>query len=300
MHHRHPKCKKQELAYRTLIFAIFITLAFAIIEGIGGKLADSLTLLSDAGHMAFDALALSISALGAWLAIKPPSMKHTYGPVRAEVLAAWISSFLMILLSAIIIVEAIHRFQQPRHVASTTVMLIAFIGLVVNLFIAWLFRHAEKTLNTKAALLHVIGDILGSIAALLSGIIIHITHWMSIDPVLSIFISVLILFSSIRLLWQSMSVLMEKVPTNLNLEKLIDDILQHKNVKTLHDIHVWTLTSGQVLLSAHINLRTLSDWIATLHEVSKMLKEKYGISHITLQPELKLVGKNHNHVCEQR
>jgi len=298
--HTHSKGKKPELAYRTLTFAIFITFAFAIVEGVGGKLADSLTLLSDAGHMAFDALALSISALGAWLAIKPPSMKHTYGPARAEVLAAWISSFLMFLLSAAIIVEAIHRFQQPRHVAGIPVMFVAFLGLLVNLFIAWLFRHAEKTLNIRAALLHVVGDILGSIAALLSGIIIYTTHWMPIDPILSIFISVLILFSSIRLLWQSMSVLMEKVPAHLDLEKLINDILQHKNVRTLHDIHVWTLTSGQILLSAHINLRTLDDWIDTLRQVSKMLKEKYGILHITLQPELKLVGGNHNHVCEQR
>jgi len=200
----------------------------------------------------------------------------------------------------VIIVEAIHRFQQPRHVAGVAVMIIAFIGLLANLFIAWLFRHAEKTLNIKAALLHVVGDILGSIAALLSGMIIYMIHWMPIDPILSIFISVLILFSSVRLLWQSMSVLMEKVPKHLNLEKLIQDIVKNENVETVHDIHVWTLTSGQVLLSAHVNLKMLEGWIDTLHQISKMLKEKYKISHITLQPELKMTKGNHNHVCEQR
>jgi cobalt-zinc-cadmium efflux system protein len=298
--HSHVSGKKIKLAYRTLLIAILITLAFAVVEGVGGKLANSLTLLSDAGHMAFDALALSISAFGAWLAIKPPSMKHTYGPARAEVLAAWVSSFLMILLSTVIIFEAFQRFQAPRHVAGTAVIAIAFIGLLANLFIAWLFRHTEKTLNIKAALLHVVGDILGSIAALLSGVIIYLTHWMPIDPILSIFISLLILFSSIRLLWQSMSVLMETVPKHLNLERLIQDMLTHENVRLIHDIHVWTLTSGQVLLSAHVNLKTLDGWTNTLCKLSQMLQKKYKISHITLQPELKIPSGNHNHVCEQR
>jgi cobalt-zinc-cadmium efflux system protein len=297
--HSHVNGKKERLAHRTLVIAILITLAFAIVEGVGGKVSGSLTLLSDAGHMLFDAIALGISALGAWLAIKPPSLKNTYGPGRAEVLAAWISSFLMILLSFAIIVNAMHRFQHPTHVAGITVTAIALIGLLANLFIAYLFRHTEKTLNIKAALLHVVGDILGSIAALLSGVIIYLTHWLPIDPILSIFISILILFSSIRLLWRSMHVLMETVPGHLNLAILIEDIQQNDNIQLVHDIHVWTLTSGQVLLSAHITVKTLCHWADTLQQTAKMLQTKYNISHITLQPELNVPKNNHNHICEQ-
>ena len=302
-HHSHskqPTKKTGRLAHRTFIIAILITITFAVVEGIGGKLSNSLTLLGDAGHMAFDSLALAISAFGAWLALKPPSFKNTYGSVRAEVLAAWISSVLMILLSVVIIIEAINRFKAPQIVSSFTVMIIATIGLLANLLIANLFRHTEKTLNIKAALLHVTGDILGSIAALLSGLIIYWTHWMPIDPILSIFISALILFSSVQLLRQSVNVLMEKVPSHLNLEDIIQNIQTHPNIQKVHDIHLWTLTSGQILLSAHINLKDLTRWIKTLTDINQLLRKKYKITHITIQPELETKPGVQSYVCEQQ
>jgi len=244
-------------AYKVLIFAILITFAFALVEAVGGYLSHSLTLMSDAGHMTLDSIALGIASFGAWLAIKPPSSKHTYGFGRAEVIAAWISSLLMVLLSIGIIFEAIERFRTPHTVSGLPVMIIAVIGLLANLLIAKLLHGTEKTLNVKAALLHVIGDLLGSVAALLSGIIIYFSHWNPIDPILSIFISLLILYSSIKLLIQSLSVLMEKVPSHLTIE--------------------------------------IENWICTLQAITALLKKEYQIEHITLQPELRDKNKSPCH-----
>jgi len=279
--HNHGKS-----VHKILIISIIITFTFALVEGAGGWMANSLTLMSDAGHMVLDSLALGIAAFGAWLAIKPPSSTHTYGLGRAEVIAAWISSLLMVLLSLAIIFEAIERFRTPHPVLGVPVMIIAFIGLLANLLIAKLLHGTEKTLNVKAALLHVIGDLLGSLAALISGVIIYFSHWNAIDPILSIFISVLIMYSSVKLLMQSMSVLMEKVPSNLEVSVVMQKVLTVNNVKSVHDMHIWTLSSGKVLLSAHIDVDKIENWICTLQAITTLLKKEYHIEHTTLQPEL--------------
>jgi len=268
-----------------LIIAIILTLGYAIVEALFGWWANSLALLGDAGHMAADSLALIIAAFATWIATRPPTEKHSYGLGRAEVIAAWFSSLLLLIISVFIIIEAVERFSHPQPVHGLTVMVIAFLGLVMNLFIAWLLIKGEKTINIRAALLHVLSDILGSIAALISGAVIYFTHWLTIDPILSIVISILILISSIRLLRESLLVLMEGVPTNIRLEQVQHTLSQLPNVDNIHDLHICTLTTGMVALSDHIDIKEMSQWPGVLEECRQTLKKQFHIEHITLQPE---------------
>jgi len=175
-------------SHHVLSLAIGLTLGFALVEVVTGWKAGSLALLGDAGHMASDAVALTIAAFAAWIARRPPSHKHSYGLGRAEVIAAWISSVLLLIISIAVIVEAFRRLESPLLIDGKPVMLVASLGILINVFIAWLLTRGERTLNVRAAIVHVMGDLLGSVAVLISGIVIHFTGWMPIDPILSIFI----------------------------------------------------------------------------------------------------------------
>lgn len=281
-HHGHSHGKSSSLS--ALGFAILLTLLFAVIEALGGWWAGSLALMGDAGHMGSDALALAIAAFAAWIAKKPPSQKHTYGFGRAEVLAAWASSLLMLFISLAVIVEAIDRVHDPRAVDGVTVMIIAAAGLLINLFVAWILARGERSLNMRAALLHVIGDMLGSFAALVSGAVIYYSGWMPIDPILSILIGILILISSLRLLRESMLILMEASPKNVSTNEVRKAIRQAEGVDAIHDLHIWTLSSGQVALSAHVHIKNFLLWPEILPQIKKELR-KLKINHITLQPE---------------
>ena len=282
-HHDHPA------SYHMLVVAICITLAFAAVEALAGWWSGSLALLGDAGHMASDVLSMGIAAFAAWVALSPPSAKHSYGLGRAEVLAAWFSSLLMLLVSIAVIVEAVKRLSLPIHVNARPVILVASLGILINLFIAWLLMKSERTLNIRAALLHVIGDLLGAMAALASGIVVYFTRWTLIDPILSIFIACLIMFSSFRLLRESFSILMEGVPAHLDIQQVSQTMTQLKGVKTVHDLHIWTLSSGTIALSAHVDIDNMTVWENVFTEMKAMLKRHYNIDHITLQPEQTLM-----------
>ena len=282
-HHQHGTHSSPP--HRVLIIAIGLILSFAVIELFGGLWANSLALLGDAGHMASDAVALAIAAFAAWVSQKPPSHKHSYGLGRAEIVAAWISSLLMIVISLAVIIEAVHRIQSPSHVKGGTVMIIAFIGMVINLLVAWLLARSERTLNIRAALLHVMSDVLGSLAALASGAVIYFTGWFAIDPILSILIGVLIMISSLRLLKESLLVLMEGVPGHIDYHAVSEAMTQCQGVNSVHDLHIWTLSSGKVALSAHVEIHELSAWTSVLTQLNKMLAESFSMTHVTLQPE---------------
>jgi len=276
--HTHP-------TYQVLRWSILFTLSFAAIEAVTGYFANSLTLMGDAGHMVSDSFALAISAFASWIALRPPSDKHTYGLGRAEVIVAWLSSLLMLLICVIIIIKALERFESTQTVQSFPVILVGFVGLLSNLAVVFILNRGEKTLNLRAALLHVIGDALGSLAALLSGIVIYFTHWMLIDPILSIFIALLILASSIQLLRESFTVLMEGVPKEIDLKEIVISLTSIHSVKSVHDLHVWTLSSGQIMFTAHVEVNNMHAWEKTLTEISLLLKNKYHIEHVTIQPE---------------
>lgn len=270
--------------------ALYLTLGFAVVEAVAGWWSGSLALLSDAGHMLTDSTALGLAALAAWLAKKPPTGRHTYGLVRAEILAALVNSLLMLGLITFITVEALGRFARPVPVMGGTVTAVAAVGLLVNLGVAWQLAKGEKTLNTRAALMHVLGDILGSVAALAAGLVIQFTGWMPIDPLLSLLVSGLILVSAWRLLSESIHVLLESVPEHIDLQQVGSDLEAIDGVVSVHDLHVWTLSSGQIALSAHMDVHYLSDWPVILSSARAVMKTRHGIGHVTLQPEAEECG----------
>lgn len=285
MTHTHSHSHGKNASFRILGIAIGIILIYAAIEAFSGWHAGSLALLGDAGHMVSDALALGIAAFATWIAKKPASKTHSYGMGRAEVVAAWISSMMMLIISLGIIVEAVDRIHSPIKVNSVTVMVIAFFGMIINLFIAALLSKSEKTLNIRAALLHVLSDLLGSFAALIAGAVIYFTGWFPIDPILSILIGILIVMSSFRLLRESLRILMEGVPTHINLETVSEKLSSVNGVLQIHDLHIWTLSSGSIALSAHVNIHEISGWENILKNLTQVLENNFHIHHITLQPE---------------
>jgi cobalt-zinc-cadmium efflux system protein len=272
---------------QALFKALFFTLGFAIVEVVAGYWSGSLALLSDAGHMVTDSTALGLAALAALLARRPPSKSHTYGLVRLEILAALGNSLAMLALIVFITIEAFDRLSQPQPVMGEAVMVVAFIGLLVNLAVAWLLHHGGDSLNTRAALMHVMGDLLGSVAALIAGAVIWFTGYTPIDPILSLVVSALILFSAWNLLRESLHVLMEGVPAHVSLDNVAHDLAAIPGVLHVHDLHIWTLSSGQIGLTAHLELDSFDDWDRILQASRTCLDQRHGIRHVTLQAELK-------------
>jgi cobalt-zinc-cadmium efflux system protein len=271
--------------HKHLTGALFLTLGFAGVEAVAGIYSGSLALISDAGHMLTDSTALGLAAIAAWLARRPPSARHTYGLVRAEILAALLNACLMLVLISFIAIEAIDRFAHPRDIHGGTVTAVAVIGLLVNLAVAWRLSRGEHDLNTRAALMHVLGDILGSVAAITAGLVVTFTGWTPIDPLLSLLVAGLILVSAWRLLAEALHVLLEAVPSHIDIHEVERCLAGIDGVIEVHDLHIWTLSSGKIALSAHLDLRGLADWPRILHLAREHLGNEFGIGHVTLQPE---------------
>jgi len=261
-----------------------LTVGFAAIEAFGGWWTGSLALLSDAGHMLGDGTALVLAALASWMAKRPPSGRHSYGFGRAEIFAAVINGGALLVIALAIGYEAISRLGQPREVLGGTATLIALAGLALNLWILRRIAPHRHDMNARAAAMHVLGDTLGSVAALVSGAVIFTTGWTPIDPLASLFICVLIVITSLRLLREAVHALMEGVPLRLSSESVGRTMAAHEGVASVHDLHIWTLSGSRVALSAHVIVRDLSRWERTLHELQDLLRERFGIEHVTLQP----------------
>jgi len=268
-----------------LALATLLTLGYAAVEAGVGLWADSLALVADAGHMVNDAGALALAAAAAWFAKRPASRLHSYGFGRAEFIAALANSVGLLVLVAWLAVSAVRRLQDPQPVAGEAVSVTAALGLAVNIFVAWLLSRGGKNLNTRAALLHVAGDLLGSVAALIAGVVITFTGWMPIDPLLSLVIAALIVVSSLRLLREALHGLMEGVPLDLSLEEIGRAIASVPGVVSVHDLHVWSVAPDKPMLSAHVMVKDLQRWENVLAGSRALLLERYGIEHITLQPE---------------
>ena len=261
-----------------------LTAGFAIVEAIGGWIAGSLALISDAGHMATDAASFVVALIAQHVAQRPPNARASYGYARAEVLAAFVNALAMLALVVWIAVEAVARLLTPVPVAGGVVMAIAALGLVVNLFVAWRLSHAHGNLNARGALLHVMGDLLGSVAALVAGAVIAFTGWTPIDPILSIVVSLVILRSTVALLRESTAVLMERVPPHLSYESIGRALAALPDVTGVHDLHVWNMSAGRVAVTAHMTLVAGSDWPTTLAAAQRTLASEFNIRHVTLQP----------------
>lgn len=270
---------------RILTLAILLTGGFAAAEALGGWIAGSLALLSDAGHMVTDSLALTLAAVAAWLARRPPSRRHSYGIGRIETLAAFVNALLMIAIVVVVISFAIGRLLDPQPVRGGIVTWIALVGLLINLAAAWLLMGGRRNINVRAALVHVLGDLLGSVAALISGVVILHTGWTPIDPLLSLFIAALILVSALRVLREALHALLDGVPAGLDLEQVAQALAAVEGVVSLHDLHIWLIGTERAALSAHVVIRRMDDWPPVLSAVRQLLGERYGIEHVTLQPE---------------
>lgn len=282
-HHGHGSGARSQ---RGFTVALAVTFGFAVFEAAGGVFTHSLTLLGDAGHMFLDAVALSVSAFALWVSRKPPSRRHSYGLARAEIVAALGNSLMMIAIVIGLVIEAVRRLQSPVAVNGGAVMLIAGVGLAANLAVILILSRGDASLNTRAAVLHALGDLLGSVAAMISGAVIHFSQWTPIDPILSLLIAALILYSTVRLLREALNVLMEGVPFGLELESVGTCIAELPEVISVHDLHVWTLSSGKLALSAHVVMSDLDQWTHLLPRVRQVLAERFGITHVTLQPEV--------------
>ncbi len=267
------------------VAALAVTLAYAVVELVGGLWSGSLALVSDAGHMFSDAVALALAAIAVWLARRPPGLRHSYGWARAEVIGASLNGLLMLGVIVVLVVEAVERLLEPRPVIGGGVMVIAFIGLLVNGAVAYMLGSGEHNLNTRAALIHVLSDLIGSLAALIAGAVIYFTGWLPVDPILSLAIAGLILVSTLRLLRDAVHVLMEGVPAAVDLEHIGQTLAQVAGVASVHDLHVWSITSGQVALSAHLEIDDLAAWPRILADAREVMRGDFGIDHVTLQPE---------------
>lgn len=267
--------------------ALLCTLTIATAEFVGGILANSLALQGDAGHMLSDAAALGVSFLAAWLATRPMTPRRTFGFHRAEVLAALLNSLLLLAIAGWVGIRAVGRLGHPVEVAALPVLIIATIGLVVNLVaLKLLGHHQHSNLNIRGAFLHVLGDTLGSVGVIVSAIVIQFTGWTTVDSLASLGIAGLLLISGGRLLRDSVSVLMLATPANVDGEAVRLGLLSLPGVLGIHDLHIWTVNSGFVSLTCHADIEANTPTDALLRSATQLLRERFGIRHVTIQPEV--------------
>ena len=273
---------------RPLLIALVITATFLVVEIIGGLLTGSLALLADAGHMATDVAALALSLGASWLAGRPATPQYSFGFRRAEVLAAFVNAASLLAISVYVFWEAFQRFGDPPHVDSGPMFVVAVAGLVANVASAAVLARGgghSHDLNTRGAFLHVIGDALGSVGAIVAALVMLATGWYLADPILSAGIGLLIVWSSWRLLRESVDVLLESTPDEMDSDAVRAAMAGIDGVDGVHDLHIWTVTSGLVSLSAHVELANGRPWEPVLLGLSAMLRQRFGIVHVTLQPE---------------
>lgn len=282
-----------------LKIALVLTFVYMIAEAVGGWWTNSLALLADAGHMLTDVAALSLTLFAIWFAARPATSKKTYGYYRLEILAAFVNGIALVLLSIWIIYEAIGRWNDPPAIAGTPLTIIAAGGLIVNVFAVYLLHSDHKhDLNMRGAFLHVVGDLLGSVAAIIAGVMIWALGWMWADPVGSILISVIIILGAWRLILDSVNVLLEGTPRHINLAAVESVILETAGVGGVHDLHVWTISSGIDALSAHISHDETVSHSELLAVVRGKLHDQFGIDHLTIQMETLDLEAEAVYVCE--
>lgn len=282
-----------------LKIALTLTFVYMIAEAVGGWLTNSLALLADAGHMLTDVAALSLTLFAIWFAARPATSRKTYGYYRLEILAAFVNGIALVLLSIWIIYEAVARWQSPPDIKGFELTLVAIGGLVVNIAAAYLLHADHKhDLNMRGAFLHVIGDLLGSVAAIIAGILILSFGWVRADAVCSVLISLIIIFGAWRLILESVNVLLEGTPSHINLTAVEETILQTTGVGGVHDLHVWTISSGIEALSVHISHDDSVLHSDLLVAVRDKLHEGFGIDHLTIQMETLSRETEAVYICE--
>lgn len=275
---------------RRLGLVLAFTATFMVVEAVGGWLTGSLALLADAGHMLSDVGALSLAFLASWYAGRPPTARRTFGYYRAEVLAALVNGTALLGLAGWIVWEAADRLQTPREVLAGPMLAVAVAGLAVNLGGALLLSgHHRESLNVRGAFFHVLGDLLGSLGAIGAGLVILLTGWTPADALVSLLIAGILVAGAVRLVWDAVDILLESTPTGLDPDAVCRRLQAVPGVRAVHDLHIWTLTSGVLAMSGHIiveegeqDLRSYTPLLETLQEI---LSREFGIAHTTLQLE---------------
>ncbi len=292
---RHPLDRKQET--KALKLALLVTTVFMLAEFLGGLWTNSLALLADAGHMLTDAAALGLSLFAAWFMQKPATPENTYGFFRVEILAALLNGSVLLIIAAAILYESYDRFFHPVEIRSAEMLGIATLGLFANLFCAHLLhRGSADNLNVRGAFLHVLGDILGSVAAILAALAILLWGAYWADPIVSALVSVLICFSAGRLVRDSVRILLEGAPSHVNVQAMKQALIQVPGVESVHDLHVWTLTSGMHAMTCHAVIeRDYRPEI--LEQMSQVSRQQFNVNHTTIQIEEENMCEQNGSVC---
>ncbi|MFE8154075.1 CDF family zinc transporter ZitB [Brenneria goodwinii] len=280
---------------KRLLAAFIVTATFMVAEIIGGLYSGSLALIADAGHMLTDAAALFVALLAVRFAQRKPNARHTFGYLRLTTLAAFVNALTLVVITAFIFWEAIQRFYDPQPVASLPMLLIAIAGLVANLVAFWLLHHGseEKNINVRAAALHVLGDLLGSVGAIAAALIILFTDWTPIDPILSILVSCLVLRSAWALMKESIHELLEGTPNQISVDALKKDLtLNIPEVRNIHHVHLWQV-GEKPLMTLHAQVIPPYDHDALLNRIQDYLLKHYQIDHSTIQMEYQRCDDDH-------
>lgn len=285
-HHHHTSNKK------ALRLAFVLIASFMVVEVVGGVLTNSLALLSDAGHMLSDAAALGLSLFALILGEKRATQHNTFGYRRFEIIAAALNGITLILISGYIFYEAFQRFQNPPEIQSLGMLTISVIGLLVNIAAAFILMRGNKdeNLNIRSAYLHVLGDMLGSIGAIVAAALIYFFGWGWADPLASVIVAILIIISGIRVTKDAFHILMEGAPAAIDHNAVKEELQRITHVVEVHDLHIWSISSELPMLSCHISIENNGDHDVILHQAQKLLVEEFHIEHSTLQIERKEVG----------
>ncbi|MCV9877971.1 CDF family zinc transporter ZitB [Brenneria izbisi] len=280
---------------KRLLAAFIITATFMVAEVVGGLLSGSLALLADAGHMLTDAAALFVALMAVSFARKKPNARHTFGYLRFTTLAAFVNALTLLVITAFIVWEAIRRFYEPQPVAGVPMLAVAIGGLLANIVAFWLLHRGseEKNINVRAAALHVLGDLLGSVGAIIAALIILFTNWTPIDPILSILVSCLVLRSAWSLMKESIHELLEGTPSKISIEALKKDLTVNiPEVRNIHHVHIWQI-GEKPMITLHAQIIPPYDHDALLKQIQAYLLKNYQIDHATIQMEYQNCDDDH-------
>ncbi|WP_274363533.1 cation diffusion facilitator family transporter [Paenibacillus thermotolerans] len=283
-HHGHGR----EGNKKGLTIALFITAGIMLIEFFGGLITNSLALLSDSGHMLSDVSALFLSLAAMWFAARPASPNKTYGFYRFEILAALFNGIALFAIAGVITWEAVRRFTSPPEVAGGSMMLIAFIGLLANLVSAWVLMRqgdVKNNVNLRSAYLHILGDALGSVGAIAAGLLMWLFGWYVADPIISVLVALLILKGAWGVIKHTVHILMEGTPITIDRDKVKQELESIDGVRDVHDLHIWTITSGLDSLSCHLLIEEGKDSQKILQQAVHIVEEHFQIPHTTIQIE---------------
>ncbi len=280
----------------SLWWALGINFVWLIVEIAGGLLTHSLALLADAGHMLTDVAALALSIAVIYMARTPRTGRRTFGLLRAEVLGAFINGATLVVIVGFVFIEAWRRFQTPQQIDAPWMLAIAAIGLLANAGSAWvLMRHAKDSVNIQGAFLHLVGDALGSVGAIIAGVVIWTTGWYPADPIASVVIGVLILWGSLGLLRRTTHILINGTPSGISYDDVLAELSANEHIQEVHDLHIWSITDSEPALSAHLRLAPecsdTAHWQECLQDAQTRLRERFGIRHSTLQVEPETMEK---------